>query len=153
MKPKLECSFGPAGRRRAGAEVGQQPCAIDCRPFCALASHTPHYGQDERTVAQIQAGATACQPIVCQQPPPRQESRPSWSSRRHRPTVGAAAEGVLSQTRIVRILTSQTNRPMCQLALLQISPYVSHLSLYDIAGTPGVAADISHINSKAVCKV
>ena len=36
---------------------------------------------------------------------------------------------------------------------MQISPYVSHLSLYDIAGTPGVAADISHINSKAICKV
>lgn len=33
--------------------------------------------------------------------------------------------------------------------LLKISPYVSQLSLYDIAGTPGVAADISHINSKA----
>lgn len=36
--------------------------------------------------------------------------------------------------------------------LLKISPYVSHLSLYDIAGTPGVAADISHINSKAIVK-
>ena len=35
----------------------------------------------------------------------------------------------------------------------QISPYVSHLSLYDIAGTPGVATDISHINSKAIVKV
>ena len=33
--------------------------------------------------------------------------------------------------------------------LLKISPYVSQLSLYDIAGTPGVATDISHINSKA----
>ena len=35
----------------------------------------------------------------------------------------------------------------------QINPYVSELSLYDIAGTPGVAADLSHINSKAVVKV
>eukprot|EP00889_Picochlorum_renovo_P001235 jgi/Picre1/28265/NNA_003671.t1 len=31
-------------------------------------------------------------------------------------------------------------------------PYVSELSLYDIAGTPGVAADVSHINSKASVK-
>jgi hypothetical protein len=35
----------------------------------------------------------------------------------------------------------------------QLSPYVSELSLYDIAGTPGVAADVSHINSKARVKV
>lgn len=36
---------------------------------------------------------------------------------------------------------------------LQLSPYVSELSLYDIAGTPGVAADVSHINSKARVRV
>jgi malate/lactate dehydrogenase len=36
---------------------------------------------------------------------------------------------------------------------VQISPYVSELALYDIAGTPGVAADISHINSRAITKV
>ncbi len=35
----------------------------------------------------------------------------------------------------------------------QMNPYVSHLSLYDVVGTPGVAADISHINSKAQVKV
>lgn len=35
----------------------------------------------------------------------------------------------------------------------QISPYVSELSLYDIAGTPGVATDISHINSRAKATV
>ena len=35
------------------------------------------------------------------------------------------------------------------MALPQISPFVSELSLYDIAATPGVAADISHINSRA----
>lgn len=37
-------------------------------------------------------------------------------------------------------------------ARLQLSPYVGELSLYDIAGTPGVAADVSHINSKASVK-
>ena len=36
--------------------------------------------------------------------------------------------------------------------LMKLSPYVSELSLYDIAGTPGVAADVSHINSKASVK-
>ena len=36
---------------------------------------------------------------------------------------------------------------------LQMNPYVSDLALYDIQGTPGVAADISHINSKAKTKV
>ena len=36
--------------------------------------------------------------------------------------------------------------------LMKLSPYVSELSLYDIAGTPGVAADVSHINSKAQVK-
>jgi len=34
--------------------------------------------------------------------------------------------------------------------LIKQSPLVSHLSLYDIAHTPGVAADLSHINSRAV---
>lgn len=36
--------------------------------------------------------------------------------------------------------------------LMKLSPYVSELALYDIAGTPGVAADVSHINSKAQVK-
>ncbi|KAJ3108234.1 Malate dehydrogenase, cytoplasmic [Phlyctochytrium planicorne] len=33
--------------------------------------------------------------------------------------------------------------------LLKLNPNVSHLSLYDIVNTPGVAADLSHINSTA----
>ena len=33
--------------------------------------------------------------------------------------------------------------------LLKQSPLVSHLNLYDIVHTLGVAADLSHINSKA----
>ncbi|KFM24699.1 Malate dehydrogenase, mitochondrial [Auxenochlorella protothecoides] len=36
--------------------------------------------------------------------------------------------------------------------LLKLNPYVTELALYDIAGTPGVAADISHINSKGRVK-
>lgn len=33
--------------------------------------------------------------------------------------------------------------------LIKASPLVSHLALYDVANTAGVAADLSHINSKA----
>lgn len=33
--------------------------------------------------------------------------------------------------------------------ILKQSPLVSHLSLYDVAHTPGVAADLSHINTRA----
>lgn len=36
--------------------------------------------------------------------------------------------------------------------LLKNSPLVSKLSLYDIAHTPGVAADLSHIETKASVK-
>ncbi|CAM8954630.1 unnamed protein product [Rhodiola kirilowii] len=34
--------------------------------------------------------------------------------------------------------------------LMKLNPLVSRLSLYDIAGTPGVAADVGHINSRAL---
>ena len=33
--------------------------------------------------------------------------------------------------------------------LLKQSPLVSHLALFDIAHTPGVAADLSHIETRA----
>ncbi|KAI0008076.1 malate dehydrogenase-like protein [Xylariaceae sp. FL0662B] len=36
--------------------------------------------------------------------------------------------------------------------LLKLNPRVTELSLYDIRGGPGVAADISHINTKSVVK-
>lgn len=64
--------------------------------------------------------------------------------------------GLLLKVRIAMFLDGKCvaiPRFTCMFPCLQISPYVSHLSLYDIAGTPGVAADISHINSKALCKV
>lgn len=34
--------------------------------------------------------------------------------------------------------------------LLKLNPHVERLALYDIVNTPGVAADISHINTRAV---
>ena len=33
--------------------------------------------------------------------------------------------------------------------LMKLNPLVSHLSLYDIFATPGVAADVSHINTRS----
>ncbi|XP_047310213.1 malate dehydrogenase, mitochondrial-like [Impatiens glandulifera] len=36
--------------------------------------------------------------------------------------------------------------------LMKLNPLVSKLALYDIAGTPGVAADISHINTRSEVK-
>ncbi|PNH08423.1 Malate dehydrogenase, mitochondrial [Tetrabaena socialis] len=33
--------------------------------------------------------------------------------------------------------------------LLKLSPYISELSLYDVANTPGVAADVSHMSTAA----
>lgn len=33
--------------------------------------------------------------------------------------------------------------------LMKLNPLVTDLSLYDIAGTPGVASDLSHINTGA----
>ncbi|XP_051152106.1 malate dehydrogenase, mitochondrial-like [Andrographis paniculata] len=36
--------------------------------------------------------------------------------------------------------------------LLKLNPLVSSLALYDIAGTPGVAADVSHVNTRSEVK-
>lgn len=35
--------------------------------------------------------------------------------------------------------------------LLKLCPLVDELALYDVVNTPGVAADLSHISSNAVC--
>lgn len=32
---------------------------------------------------------------------------------------------------------------------MRLNPFVSSLTLYDIAGTPGVATDVSHINTRS----
>jgi malate dehydrogenase len=37
--------------------------------------------------------------------------------------------------------------------LLKDVDAISHLSLYDVRGTPGVAADLGHINTKAKVRV
>lgn len=35
--------------------------------------------------------------------------------------------------------------------LLKTSPLIDELALYDVVNSPGVATDLSHISSKAVC--
>ncbi|CAA6665822.1 unnamed protein product [Spirodela intermedia] len=51
---------------------------------------------------------------------------------------------------ILRYYASQPPPERKPLSLLmKLNPLVSRLALYDIAGTPGVAADVSHINTRA----
>lgn len=69
--------------------------------------------------------------------------------------------GLRSAGRVSRVLSSQTrNYKVAVLGasggigqplalLLKLDPLVSHLSLFDVVRTPGVAADISHCNSPA----
>ncbi|OAY82765.1 Malate dehydrogenase, mitochondrial [Ananas comosus] len=69
----------------------------------------------------------------------------------------AAAPGVLARSfasdaspaRKVAILGAAGGIGQPLALLMKLNPLVSSLSLYDIAGTPGVAADVSHINSRA----
>lgn len=58
----------------------------------------------------------------------------------------AIATGASSNCRSAASLT----RADC---LPQMNPLVSELSLYDVANVPGVAADVSHMNTKAQVKV
>ena len=62
--------------------------------------------------------------------------------------MGAGPEHIPLGRTSLASLTHRLSTPTTQ-----INPYVSELALYDIAGTPGVAADLSHINTKAVVKV
>jgi len=66
------------------------------------------------------------------------------------PPTRAPASGLTRDTILVSNTAGGIGQPLS--LLMKLSPYVSELSLYDIAGTPGVAADVSHINSKASVK-
>lgn len=52
-----------------------------------------------------------------------------------------------------RYITSYACAPEHMAWVRQMNPYITSLALYDVVGTPGVAADVSHINSKAQVKV
>ena len=79
-------------------------------------------------------------------------ARRARAAERGRRGAGATAG---ARDRCGQTAAARGNDARSLIALLapQINPYVSELALYDIAGTPGVAADLSHINTKAAVKV
>lgn len=61
-----------------------------------------------------------------------------------------AAPGALKHQRKVAVLGAAGGIGQPLALLMKLNPLVSSLSLYDIANTPGVAADVSHINTRAL---
>lgn len=68
-------------------------------------------------------------------------------SRSHLPRRGYATEPVPERKVAILGAAGGIGQPLS--LLMKLNPLVSTLSLYDIAGTPGVAADVSHINSRS----
>ena len=62
-------------------------------------------------------------------------------------SAAAAAAAALPHDRKVTILGAAGGIGQPLSMLMKIHKNVSHLALFDIAGTPGVAADVSHINT------
>ncbi|CAM8948802.1 unnamed protein product [Rhodiola kirilowii] len=68
-------------------------------------------------------------------------------------SAAASSRGYASQAspeRKVAVLGAAGGIGQPLALLMKLNPLVSRLSLYDIAGTPGVAADVGHINSRAL---
>ncbi|MCO5580802.1 hypothetical protein L7F22_034673 [Adiantum nelumboides] len=59
-----------------------------------------------------------------------------------------AALGALKQQRKITILGAACGIGQPLALLMKLKPLVSSLSLYDIANTPGVATDVSHVNTR-----
>lgn len=57
--------------------------------------------------------------------------------------------GVNSPPRKVAVLGAAGGIGQPLALLMKLNPLVSDLALYDIAGTPGVAADVGHVNTRA----
>ncbi|GIL84669.1 hypothetical protein Vretimale_14527 [Volvox reticuliferus] len=72
-----------------------------------------------------------------------------WAQAASRGFAAAAASG---PGRKVAVLGAAGGIGQPLSMLMKMNAQVSQLSLYDIAGTPGVAADVSHINTKAQTK-
>ncbi|KAA3471556.1 malate dehydrogenase, mitochondrial-like [Gossypium australe] len=60
---------------------------------------------------------------------------------------GYATESVPARKFAVLVAAGGIGQPLA--LLMKLNPLVSQLALYDIANTPGVAADVSHVNSRA----
>ncbi|KAG2452798.1 hypothetical protein HYH02_003027 [Chlamydomonas schloesseri] len=72
-----------------------------------------------------------------------------WAAQAARGFAAAAPSG---KGRKVAVLGAAGGIGQPLSMLMKMNSQVSSLSLYDIAGTPGVAADISHVNTKAQVK-
>ncbi|KAJ3346996.1 malate DEHYDROGENASE, NAD-dependent, partial [Kappamyces sp. JEL0680] len=80
--------------------------------------------------------------------------RPNFNEDDHRPSMVMAAFGP-KQTKMVNFAVKVAclgaaggiGQPLS--LLLKANPLVTELALYDIVNTPGVAADLSHINTPA----
>lgn len=60
-----------------------------------------------------------------------------------------ASVSVVAPDRKVAILGAAGGIGQPLSMLMKLNPLVSKLALYDIAGTPGVAADVSHVNTRS----
>lgn len=67
-------------------------------------------------------------------------------------TVKCVIPSILQKNASVAVLGASGGIGQPLSLLLKLSPFVSRLSLYDIAHTPGVAADLSHISTRAQVK-
>lgn len=79
-------------------------------------------------------------------------SNPSATSSTQLLRRSYASEAAAGPGRKVAILGAAGGIGQPLALLMKLNPLVSSLSLYDIANTPGVAADVSHINSRAEVK-
>ena len=69
------------------------------------------------------------------------------SSSSHILRRGYASEAVPDRKVAVLGAAGGIGQPLA--LLMKLNPLVSSLALYDIANTPGVAADVSHINTRS----
>ena len=65
--------------------------------------------------------------------------------------MSRCSQHAASNAAVGHLLTGPQTHSLCP--GMQLNPHVKELSLYDIAGTPGVACDIGHCNTKAISKV
>ncbi|KAK9092886.1 hypothetical protein Syun_027797 [Stephania yunnanensis] len=80
----------------------------------------------------------------------RASSSSSSTSSRH--LLSRAYSADASPERKIAVLGAAGGIGQPLALLMKLNPLVSHLSLYDIAGTPGVAADVSHVNTRSEVK-
>lgn len=71
----------------------------------------------------------------------------STSSSKHLSSRSFSSESVPERKVTVLGAAGGIGQPLS--LLMKLNPLVSRLALYDIAGTPGVAADVGHVNTRS----